>query len=70
MLIDKAKTDTIPTWKAEILRKEHTNAVLQQIRAEIEQTAKVYHEDIDYGRECGLQIALEIIDRYTKGENK
>ena len=44
--------------------------VLEQIRAEIEQAAKVYHEVSDYGRECGLQTALEIIDKYTKGDNK
>lgn len=44
-------------------------AVLEQIRAEIEQTAKAYHEAIDYGRESGLRIALEIIDKYTNGND-
>ena len=35
MLVDKVKTDIIPTWKAEILRKEHTNEVLDKIKDDI-----------------------------------
>ena len=41
---------------------------LEKIRAEIEQTAKDYDKFDDYRRVRGLWIALEIIDRYTKGE--
>lgn len=78
--LDKARIDYIVSGYANdpedcsefgmMIIKAPTVCDIEQIRAEIEQTAKVYHEAIDYGRECGLQIALEIIDKYTKGENK
>lgn len=35
MIVDKVKIDIIPTWKAEILRKEHTNEVLEKIKDDI-----------------------------------
>ena len=38
--------------------------IIEQIRAEIEQTAKDYDKFADYRRVCGLWIALEIIDKY------
>ena len=43
------------------------NKTLEQIRAEIEQTAKDCDEYNDYGRLYGLQIALDIIDKYREG---
>ena len=39
---------------------------IEQIRAEIEETAKDYDKFDDYRRVRGLWIALDIIDRYTK----
>lgn len=42
--------------------------VLEQIRQEIEQTAKDYDKFDDYRRVRGLRIALNIIDKYTKGD--
>lgn len=70
--VDSSGYDVYEDCKAVIdeLPSVTQKSVLNKIRTEIEQTAKVYHEAIDYGRECGLQIALEIIDKYTKGENK
>ena len=38
--------------------------VLEQIRAEIEETAKDYDKFDDYRRVRGLWIALDIIDKY------
>ena len=47
-----------------------TTNIIEQIRDEIEQTAKDYDKFDDYRRVRGLWIALGIIDRYTKGESK
>lgn len=44
--------------------KGEINAVLDKIRAEIEQTAKDYDKFEDYRRVRGLWIALDIIDKY------
>lgn len=44
--------------------REYINAVLDEIRAEIEQTAKDYDKFDDYRRVRGLWIALDIIDKY------
>lgn len=40
------------------------NKTLDKIRAEIEQTIRDCDEYNDYGRMYGLQIALDIIDKY------
>lgn len=73
MLTDKAKTDTVPTWKAEILRKEHTNAVLDKIRAEIEQAIREETVVDSMGGEYERIVStidpddvLAIIDKYRK----
>lgn len=74
MLVDKVKTDIIPTWKAEILRKEHTNVVLEKIKAEISR----YELDCrfaDYSQtdECTIcnknvfESIYRIIDKYIEG---
>lgn len=42
--------------------------VIEQIRAEIEQTAKDYDKFDDYRRVRGLWIALDIIDKYAEQE--
>ena len=52
---------------------EHYNLqepVIEQIRAEIEQTAIDYDKFDDYRRVRSLWIALEIIDKYRKGANE
>ena len=41
---------------------------LNEIRAEIEQTAKDYDKFDDYRRVRGLWIALDIIDKYKESE--
>jgi hypothetical protein len=62
MLVDKVKTDIIPTWKAEILRKEHTNEVLEKIKAELIK----YLSDYDFGTGYQNDVAM-IIDKYIEG---
>ena len=42
--------------------------VLEQIKEEIRQTANDYDKFCDYRRNRGLWIALDIIEKYTKGE--
>jgi hypothetical protein len=74
MLVDKVKTDIIPTWKAEILRKEHTNEVLEKIKDDIGR----YELDCrfaDYSQtdECTIcnknvfESIYRIIDKYIEG---
>ncbi|MCR4739157.1 MAG: hypothetical protein K5886_02720 [Lachnospiraceae bacterium] len=72
MIADKAKTDTIPTWKAEIIEKEHIKEVLDKIRAEIEQ---VVWEDVVVSLDETNEIRIprldpddvfEIIDKYRE----
>ena len=46
------------------LIRDRINEVPDKIRAEIEQTARDCDEYNDYGRMYGLQIALDIIDKY------
>ena len=45
------------------------NKTLEKIRAEIEQTARDCDEYNDYGRVYGLQIALDIIDKYKANKD-
>lgn len=76
MLVDKVKTDIIPTWKAEILRKEHTNEVLEKIKDDIGR----YELDCrfaDYSQtdECTIcnknvfESIYRIIDKYREGSD-
>jgi hypothetical protein len=76
MLVDKVKTDIIPTWKAEILRKEHTNEVLDKIKDDIGR----YELDCrfaDYSQtdECTIcnknvfESIYRIIDKYREGSD-
>lgn len=68
MLVDKVKTDIIPTWKAEILRKEHTNEVLEKIKAEIEQNAyPIVHGVNNHEKGMTLYGILQVIDKYIEG---
>ena len=71
MIINKIKPDTIPTWKAEFLRKEHTNVVLEKIKAEIEQKQYDFmaNKDYDEGVRFGLLLAYQIIDKYIEGSD-
>ena len=48
------------------LVQDRINEVLDKIRAEIEQTVRDCDEYNDYGRVYGLQIALDIIDKYKE----
>jgi hypothetical protein len=76
MIVDKVKTDIIPTWKAEILRKEHTNEVLDKIKDDIGR----YELDCrfaDYSQtdECTIcnknvfESIYRIIDKYREGSD-
>ena len=52
--------------------KEFQYGVIEQIRAEIKQTAQDYDKFADYRRIRGLWIALDIIDKYkaeSEGEH-
>ena len=64
MIADKVKADTIETWKAEIIEKEHIKEVLDKIRAEIEEYKddKIIHAE----RNEMIDIMLEIIDKYRE----
>lgn len=68
---DKALEQKPTEWQKdhEILKaySDGANEVLEKIRAEIEQTARDCDEYNDYGRVYGLQIALDIIDKYREG---
>ena len=68
MIVNKIKPDTIPTWKAEFLRKEHTNVVLEKIRTEIENDWQLKkYPSSPFA--CGLRRAMEIIDKYIEGSD-
>lgn len=69
MIVNEIKPDTIPTWKAEFLRKEHTNVVLEKIKAEIDQKQYDFmaNKDYDEGIRFGLLLAYQIIDKYIEG---
>lgn len=71
MIVNEIKPDTIPTWKAEFLRKEHTNVVLEKIKAEIDQKQYDFmaNKDYDEGIRFGLLLAYQIIDKYTEGSD-
>ena len=60
MIVNEIKPDTIPTWKAEFLRQEHTNVVLEKIKAEIKELA-------DYDNVDVLVEVVRIIDKYIEG---
>ena len=75
MIVKKIKPDTIPTWKAEYLRKEHTNIVLEKIKAEIGR----YELDCRFADDsqtdectiCNKNVfgsIYKIIDKYIEGE--
>ena len=69
MIINKIKPDTIPTWKAEFLRKEHTNVVLEKIKAEIEALSNA---NPSYTHTCDVvdrEDVLDIIDKYIEGSD-
>ena len=68
MIVNKIKPDTIPTWKHEFLRKEHTNVVLEKIKAEIDQKQYDFmaNKDYDEGVRFGLLLAYQIIDKYIE----
>ena len=65
MIVNEIKPDTIPTWKAEFLRKEHTNVVLEKIKAELIK----YLSDNDFGTGYQNDVAM-IIDKYIEGSNR
>ena len=71
MIVNEINPDTIPTWKAEFLRKEHTNVVLEKIKAEIEQKQYDFmaNKDYDEGVRFGLLLAYQIIDKYIEGSD-
>jgi len=57
--------------------KEHTSDKLYAIMAEIEQNmknadveAKKTQDDIDCGISIGLKMALDTVDKYTKGDQE
>ena len=52
----------------EWINEQPTVCDIEQIRADIEQTAKDYDKFADYRRVRGLWIALEIIDKHIKAE--
>ncbi len=76
MIVNEIKSNTIPIWKAEFLRKEHTNVVLEKIKAEISR----YELDCrfaDYSQtdECTIcnknvfESIYRIIDKYIEGSD-
>lgn len=76
MTVDKVHTNTIEVWKAEILRKEHTNEVLEKIKDDIGK----YELDCrfaDYSQtdECTIcnknvfGSIYKIIDKYIEGSD-
>lgn len=78
MIVNEIKPDTIPTWKAEFLRKEYTNVVLEKIKAEIidclnaldeiEKTGvNIYLPNEISGRRLTYRQCLKIIDKYIEG---
>ena len=71
MTVNEIKPDTIPTWKAEFLRKEHTNVVLEKIKAEIEALSNA---NPSYTHTCDVvdrEDVLDIIDKYkTESEDE
>lgn len=71
MIVNEIKPNTIPIWKAEFLCKEHTNVVLEKIKAEIEQKQYDFmaNKDYDEGVRFGLLLAYQIIDKYTEGSD-
>ncbi len=62
MIVNEIKPNTIPTWKAEFLRKEHTNVVLEKIKAEIKELT-------DYDNVDALVKVVRIIDKYIEGSD-
>lgn len=64
MIADKEKPDTIETWKAEIIEKEHIKEVLGKIRAEIEE--RMRNSGGEPNRELAFNVCLQIIDKYRK----
>lgn len=84
MIVNEIKPNTIPIWKAEFLRKEHINLVLEKIKAEIAEygsicvayaitdktkTDKGIEELVtDVLSEAKRQV-LDIIDKYIEGSD-
>jgi hypothetical protein len=68
MIADKVKADTIETWKAEIIEKEHIKEVLDKIRAEIEYLRLHKAEFLTSDSKVCIdsQKVLNIIDKYRK----
>ena len=71
MIVNGIKPNTIPTWKAEFLRKEHTNVALEKIKAELDQKQYDFmaNKDYDEGIRFGLLLAYRIIDKYIEGSD-
>ena len=69
MISDKVKADTIETWKAEIIEKEHIKEVLDKIRAEIEKPLReemFFDTDNAKAQAIALNWCIEIIDKYRE----
>lgn len=69
MIVNGIKPNTIPMWKAEFLRKEHTNVVLEKIKAEIEALSNA---NPSYNHTCDVvdrEDVLDIIDKYIEGSD-
>jgi hypothetical protein len=66
MIADKVKADTIETWKAEIIEKEHIKEVLDKIRAEIDE--RMRNSGGEPNRKLAFDVCLQIIDKYRESE--
>jgi len=66
MIADKVKADTIETWKAEIIEKEHIKEVLDKIRAEVESLRNANPSYYHSGDMVDREEVFEIIDKYRE----
>ncbi|MBR2540366.1 MAG: hypothetical protein IKE85_06020 [Mogibacterium sp.] len=76
MIVNEINPDTIPTWKAEFLRKEHTNVVLEKIKDDIGRYELdcrfVDYSQIDECTTCNKNVfesIYRIIDKYIEGSD-